>query len=384
MLKKISDSIRHIRLWVCGLVALVILTAVDIGVRRLENIPGLMIRNEGRSTQALPYMFARMDRTPSPRIVWLGASVMQGVNAATPQTTAPVVSEKLLRAQNIPATCFNTATIGNNFGDNLAIFTESLRHKPDLFVYAINIVIFSNQSIFGKMCLQRNLAYYLRKEPDFLSLCQNNIEMGPSEWRRIFVDMSISRVWAFYRYSGLIRYVLTGKGEDMGEIFEDFFSDALGIKEKRATRMLRNILHDYKDREDLWKDLPDNFYLTKQGMFSDLDLDPNGVHCRTLDRLCKAAKKSGKKILFFFNPMNMEVLDKFGLLEPEKMSQFKKVVLSLTGKYGFDSFDATTMIPPKYFVDEIHLSIRGHQELAKILAPEIERELRLQNEGSLK
>ncbi|MCZ7587221.1 MAG: hypothetical protein M5R36_29920 [Deltaproteobacteria bacterium] len=125
----------------------------DIAVRRIEQIPNLVLRNEGKSHAAMPYLFGQIRRTRGePAVAFLGSSVMQGVFNTTPETAAPPVVERLLRDRGVSARCFNLAVIGNCPGDNFALANEAARRGAGLLVFPLHLKLFSNEGSWPSCC----------------------------------------------------------------------------------------------------------------------------------------------------------------------------------------------------------------------------------------
>jgi len=374
--KSFTQIVRNIRLTYALTFTLILLIILDIGVRKIETIPDLILRNEGHRNLALEYMFARLEKISGRRAVWLGGSVEQGLGNTIPEMTAANLSQKILRQSGLDITIYNMAKIGNRLGDHFAITTESIRKGADVIVFPLSLQLFSSSLLLGKGMNEPDLLIYLKFHPQFTFLRRNILSIPDYQWDEIQASGFVKQCWALYKYRDLISYLLTGSGEDMPTIIQNAFIDWAGIRtDRNSDDLLSKLKPEEKNRDNLWMQTPPAKLFQSKAILEKINLsekDPNIILFTMINML---AKQTQIPILFYLSPVNRECVDANKLFSWDKYDHFKETITSICKQFSQDLIDCTDIIPAKYFTDMDHLNMNGHAMLAKALATPIYNQL---------
>lgn len=352
-------------------VTLILILAAETQVRRLENFPDLVLRNEGHRQDALPYMLMRMKRV-DPSVAFIGASVMQGLATTKPEETAPVLIEKRLREEGAAATCFNMASMGAQMGDHFAVTSAAIRNGADALVVSIHYKLFSSHSMFDNPMRYSQLAFYLRTEPDIGELL-GKFRISPADWMAIRVRGNVANVWGLYRYRGLITQLVTGSPHNPLVQLEDAWADRLGvvIESDPGRNIIRTLEKKNRNREDIWQDMLPQHHESEREVFSQMEINRYNIHGRMLVKLVKAAEEARVPLLLYYTPQNRELIDREKYFIWDNFAHFKKKIEAAVGDSPAEIVDLTDAVPAAYFTDADHITKKGHAVLAEALYPHV-------------
>ncbi|MBZ0270839.1 hypothetical protein K8I61_02295 [bacterium] len=362
---------RMVRPWVALLVAAVLLLVLDRAMLSLESRPGLALRNEYQSTNALSYMLARMKRV-DPSVAFLGASVLQGVTNTTPEETAPVLVEAMLREQGIQAHTFNTATMGANFGDQYAIARAALKSGADAIVLSTHYKLFSSHIAVGNPLRYRELAFHVRGDPSLGDL-RKDYEIDATEWLRIRLRGNLENVWALYRLRSVFWNSVTGSMDSPFDQLQDAWARRIGVNLEGdvGRNVLRNLDPARRDRTNIWKEMIEFHHEREREIYEQVHLNRYNVYLRLLRRTIAQVHDAGVPILVYLTPINRALNDEQRYFTWQSFDNFREVVARAAKDEGARVVDLSHAIPPAHFTDLDHLTRRGHAMLAEALAPPI-------------
>ncbi len=360
-------AIARIRLRYAILVAVLLFVGLDIGIRRLEATPDLMLRNEGESHLALPYMFEQIEHTEDqPVVVALGASVTQGVGNTTSETTWPLVLQRLLREQGRPARVFNFAAIGNGVGDNLALASEAVRRGADVLVVSLHYKLYSHQGALAFASTYRDTVYYLRDRDDFAELRNKHFLLSARDFLGIYIDQTIKSRWAFYREVPLLTYLATGRTEPLPSQLRKLL---LPATERRIATLLDQFgTPEKRNADDLWQLQPEHYHRENQAAYAKVDIREDDAHFKLLGLIAELAETYPVKIIFFVNPLNQAANERFHYWDPQQLARFAELTSRIVQAHGAQWLDLHNAVDSRYFTDGDHLTMKGHAELAAVLA----------------
>jgi lysophospholipase L1-like esterase len=363
--EKLLAVLTRVRLCYALLMALLLFVVLDVYVRRLERTPNLVLRSEGESHFALPYMLEQIEQTRDrPVVVALGASVTQGVGNTTPQTAWPAVLEKLLERRGAPARVFNFASIGNGVGDNLALAVEAVRRGADVLVVSLHFKLFSNLGALGFALCNRDLCYYLRDRDDFAEL-RRRFMVSSREYWAIWLDQTGQSRWAFYREIPLVTFLLTGRVEPLPGQLRKLL---LPATERRIATLLDEFgTPEKRNRDNLWQLQPDAYRRENVRAYNAVDLSPDDMHFQVLRLIGELSAEQGIKIVFFLNPLNRAMNERYRFWSWDQHAQFARLTYDIARADGNAWADLTDAVDNRYFTDGDHLNMNGHAQLAAAL-----------------
>ncbi|MCZ7583689.1 MAG: SGNH/GDSL hydrolase family protein [Deltaproteobacteria bacterium] len=366
-------QIRKARPAVAILIALVLLAVADRRLRAIENIPDLVLRSEYRSQAALPYMLARM-RKDDPSVVFLGASVMQGVTNTMPEDAFPMVIRSKLRAKGREVYCFNTATMGHNIGDQYCLAAAAITNGADALVLAAHYKLLSSHPIVGNPLRFKQFAYFLRTEKGHRKLIARTFEISRFQWWGILLRGKLSNIWGLYRYRELVPYLLTGSMDDPLLQFQDAYARQwnLTFEGEIGRNVLRGFDLQERERDDLWKQMIDTHHERDREIYNDLNVNRHNPHFKMMSRIAHAAQRANVPLLIYFSPLNRALNEEKNYFQYNNVEHLKELVRVLTEETGATLIDANDAVPPQYFSDMDHFNRKGHLIMADRLAPAVE------------
>jgi len=375
--KRLIDLKNRVRLRYVLLFTLLLFLVLEIPVRRLERRPDLVLRNEGRSHMALPYMYRQMELTKFRRVIaFLGASETQGVVNTTAETTYPVDIEKLLAARGVATHCFNLATIGNGLGDNLALAVEAMRRGADLLVFCLHYKLFSNSGALAFASTYRDSLYYLRHRPDFSQLQHRYFLISNRDYMEIRFSKFLESFWAFYRENQLISYLIAGDLEPeplTAQARKWLFKGAGPAPRKIATQIEMLGTPEKRNRDNLWQLQPAEYHQDNGKAYEKISLDPQDVHFKIFELINELSRASKVKILIFLTPLNRGAVNQFKYFDWNKHAKFVEMTSQTVLANDNYFLDLTDAVENRCFTDGDHLNMNGHRQLAEALVPTIAR-----------
>lgn len=350
------------------LITLVLFIILDIGIRVYFSKPGIILRNEGNVSYAMDYLFEQMGKDDSYRkIAWLGASVMQGVHNTPPDQAYPQLVCKRIQKRGRDVACYNLAVSGANLGDMYLLMHESLNRGADIIVAAINYKIFSDQSKMGVLVRYPELLYHIRKNPRFVNIRQEIAGVDSGEWTNIFMDRTLADIWAFYRYKGLIGILMTGQGKPVFEHLKYTYAVNSGLARDNALEAAKSDYID-RNRDDLWKGMPDQFATFCRLTYSRINLSPDNPKWEVLEQMSKEAKERNATLIFLISPVNLEGAEQFKQFEKKDIADFRKILQRKINNNGNLVIDMSDKIDYRHFTDFEHMNLNGHKQLANKLS----------------
>jgi lysophospholipase L1-like esterase len=353
-------------------IALLLFVALDLFVWRLERVPRLILRNEGRSQMALSYFFRQIELTRDrPVIAFFGASETQGVVNTTPDTAYPPVVERLLAERGIAARCFNLANIGNGLADNLALGTEAIRRGADVLVFNIHFRIFSHDGSLQFTSTYRENLYYLRDRPDFRVLRAQYFMTSPREYLDIRLDQFVRRYWAFYRERELLSHLLVPSREPAplpARLSAWLVAHgSLGRKLQAVAAAGGLVEPAERNRDDLWRAQPEKFHETARRSYQNIPIAPDDTHFRAYQLLCALNRDGRARVVVMLTPLNKAAAAEYGYWDQAAVAQFVQTTREIAAPFGPLFLDFTEAVEPRHFSDSDHLNMNGHAALAAAL-----------------
>ncbi len=365
---------RQIRPGVVILIALLLLPAFDQQFRKLEKHPYLALRNEQRSHVVMPY-YLRVMHKVDPTVVFLGASVLQGITNTWPHETAPALIEQTLNKEEKKVYCLNTATMGNNLGDQLAITQASLWNGADALVLSIHYKLFSDHPMVGNPLRIRDNAFYLRNVRPLRPLLHGLFKMRRKEWRNVMLRGHLKNLWRLYRYRGLITFKNTGLMDSYMMQFEDWYERKLGVvleTGKTGRNVLRRLNPDERNAaDDMWKNMLDFAHDSEREVYDKIQMDDENPHWRVLELWAEMVRDSGRPALAYFTPFNRELIDQQHYFKWKDHEAFRAKATAMLTENNIRVLDLTDAEPSANFTDADHLNRNGHKVLAEKLLPQI-------------
>ncbi len=373
--EKLLTIAKFVRLRYAVLWMLALLLVLDIGVRRWERTPDLVLRNEGQSHIALPYMFRQMRlHRDRPVVAFIGASVIQGVLNATPETTVPELVQQTLLADGKSVECYNLATIANGFGDDLALAEESIRNGADVLVFNLPFKLFSYKGALGYESGHRTSAYYLRHRSDFGFLRRKYLLLSWRDFLDIRLQGTVADMWALYRERQLINLTLTGDTDALAGDLRNWLIEKVrpGILqaplEKVGTPQQR-------DRVDVWKEATEDYVVGNRDAYDKVVLERESRHIRIFELINELGQRPDVELLFVISPINRTMNDETGQFDWSKYRQFQLMVSEIVRENENMLIDLTDAVDNRHFTDSDHLTITGNRQMAQALIAPINRAL---------
>jgi hypothetical protein len=364
---------RKTRPGIVILIAVILLILFDIRFRKLESHPYLALRNEYRSQVVLPYYLRSMHRV-NPTVVFLGASVLQGVTNTWPHETASALIEQTLDERGKKIYCLNTATMGNNMGDQLAITRASLWNGADAVVLSIHYKLFADHPLVGNPLRFRDSAFYLRNERPLRPLLYGAFKMRRSEWRNVLIRGHLKNFWRLYRYRALITLKSTGSTDNIAQQFEDWYESKLGVvfeSGQTGRNILRRLNPDDRDGEYFWKNMLDFAHESEREVYGQVHVGDDNIHLQLLEQWAEMVRESGRSALVYFTPFNRELIDQQGYFDWDDHWAFCVRVQRMMSERGITVLDLTDAVPSAKFTDADHMTRSGHRLLADALLPHV-------------
>ena len=362
-------------------VALALLIGLDLGVRHWLKTPDLVIRNEGRLPNAVPYHLLQMKNSDQIDVAWAGSSVLQGLQTTTPETTAPHLVKKLYQSRGFPVRSYNLSHAGNILADNYALSHAAIRHGADAVVFEIVYGLFPGRGV-GQNSAKKEFAWYMRDLPEFTQVRQRLLQINDREWLRCWLKLFVTSRWALLENRGVILTRLTGRHEELGQQIGDRLMVRAGMPVARHGTKLYVDLATQKNVDHYWKQMPvELIEAAIKGFRKKIGrlrfLTPQDRRVRILARTCRDARENNVPILFYLSAINRELLEKYDAFNPNIYNHFRNTIRTALEAEGCDLVDLTDSIESRHFTDSQHLNVNGHRELAKTLAVPLAEKLNL-------
>jgi len=373
--EKLLTIAGNVRLRYAVLWTLALLLVLDIGVRRWERTPDLVLRNEGQSHSVMPYLFRQMRlHRDRPVVAFIGASVMQGVLNATPETTVPELVQQTLRANGRQVECYNLAVIANGFGDDLALAEESIRNGADLLVFNLPYKLFSYKGALGYESGHRSSAYYLRHRSDFGFLRRKFLLLSWRDYLDIHLQGAIGNIWALYRERQLINLVLTGDTDALAGNLRNWLTEMIRPGILQAP-LAKGGTPQQRDRANVWKEATADYLAGNRDAYEKIVLDRKSRHFRMFELINRLGQSPDVKLLFVISPINRTMNDETNQFAWNKYRQFQVMMNEIVHENENMLLDLTDAVDNRHFTDSDHLTITGNRQMAQALIAPIERVL---------
>jgi hypothetical protein len=372
MNKYFFSHIRQVRLLIAMFVAFIFFAICDYGVNRLDRLPHIVLRNENRSHSFTPYFFKQMrlckDR---PVIAWFGASVVQGFQNTTPERAVPIRLQDLMETGGHPVRAFNLAVVQNNLGDHLGLMSESIRQGADLLVMPLHFKLFSERGTLGMMTLHKDTSFYLRGRKDFTKLRRKLLRVTDKDWSGIRLRKNLEMKWDFYRQRGLISYLLTGQAKSPPHHFRTWFFSriASGNEVLRAYKKKPN--YKARNKKNIWRKANKSYHKENSNCYSSVKLELENHHFVLLKLINELRQGKAVKLLFYATPLNRMMNDKQHYWTWDRHAKFIEMTKTMALEHDNLFVDMTDAVDNKHFTDGDHLTMKGHDELARSLYPHI-------------
>jgi len=373
--EKLLTIAGNVRLRYAVLWTLALLLVLDIGVRRWERTPDLVLRNEGQSHSVMPYLFRQMRlHRDRPVVAFIGASVMQGVLNATPKTTVPELVQQTLRANGRQVECYNLAVIANGFGDDLALAEESIRNGADLLVFNLPYKLFSYKGALGYESGHRSSAYYLRHRSDFGFLRRKFLLLSWRDYLDIHLQGAIGNIWALYRERQLINLVLTGDTDALAGNLRNWLTEMIRPGTLQAP-LAKVGTPQQRDRANVWKEATADYLAGNRDAYEKIVLDRKSRHFRMFELINRLGQSPDVKLLFVISPINRTMNDETNQFAWNKYRQFQVMMNEIVHENENMLLDLTDAVDNRHFTDSDHLTITGNRQMAQALIAPIEQAL---------
>lgn len=373
---KFIALLRKARLLRVLLFALSLLVLTDILVRWYTDKPGLVLRNEGHNPIAIPYLLKQMRQDKNFTVAWPGSSILQGIHCTTAKTTAPVQVENILQGQGYSISCYNLAHIGNVVADNFCITRAAANHGADAVVFELVFGLFPGRGS-GIQTAKLQHAWYMRDMADFQNVRTELLKLPKKEWNANYLYMFAKDYWALLKYREVLLHHFTGRHEDPATQIGDQAMLAAGMKVIRQNNDVYADLPGERNVDHYWKKLKPGFIKVAKKMFTEktanLDLTVKDPKIRMIARACIEARNKGVPVLYYFAPINREILDRTKAMNWEVYDKYEQTLRAVLEHKltGCEVVDLSEAIESRHFTDSQHLNMKGHRRLAEELAPHI-------------
>lgn len=342
---------------------------LDVIVRLVFSQPNLLLRNEGLSAQATDYLFNQIKHDPSSiKIAWLGASVMQGLKNVHQERTYPVTVSRRLGEQGYDVGGYNLAMAGNNMGDFFSFLVEAVDRGANVAPVALHYKGFTKNNKLGSLIRYKEHAYYARNHPDFDELNKKQFRIKRSQWTEIYLDRSLAKSWALYRYRGMMFTLASRSDKTAMEFFSYHYKRLFGLGAQQLLAAA-DLSYEARNQDNLWQGLPKHLMNTNQRLFKNTEINENRPHWVILDKMCQYAKEQNVVLLFFFAPINRAAIEKLPSFDWEKFKRYKIRAATHILKNGQMIEDLSNKIDTRYFTDFDHLNTNGHDQMADVIEP---------------
>ena len=372
---------RKRRLWLIFLVAFLLLVALDLVVRDYFRRPNLVLRNEGLSTMAVPYMLEQMSRSDKHVVAWCGSSTAQGLKTTFAEETAPRIAHKYLVDRGFDIETYNISVAGDMVRDNLALTWASIKSGADTVVFEILYEPFGNAMVKVGVPTKPEILYEARDMPWLPKKLKPWFKMKPYQWIIEQPSLFITDHWALLKYRTILNWVLFRRPANPAvQLGDELVIDA-GMPIHRAGWDNYHDAPDRMEKDYTWRrDVLDTKTNRKmvQGVMgkkeASFDISENSVDAEILTAACNLCNRSKVSSLFYFAPINAERVKQ--IMDWDRFQQFKKTVSGVLEKAGCPVVDMSEAVDSRYFMDFIHSNRFGHKiygramvdPLAKVLA----------------
>ncbi len=377
MLKKDAQKKCFYQIWLkeCHLplvmlIAIVLLFVLDIWVKSVVAKPGLILRNEGPHPIAVPYLLEQIEKENSFSLAWAGSSVLQGVNCTTPETTAPIVLQNMLRQNGFKATSYNLSFAGNVVADNYCLAHASMNRNADLVVFELVFGLFLGRGL-GFQNAKIDFIYYIQDLPDFAHVRNKLMMTSNGLWNRNYLRLAQKRKWALLLHREVLLNYFTGRFEDPSTQIGDRLMLNAKMDVARNGHFLFKDLPTQKNEDYYWRKMTAEFIHAARKQFKEkmgrLDLSQKDPKMRLIARVCWESKIKNVPVLFYFAPLNREALVTHQSMDWEVYNRYIDTVTGILNERGCQVTNLTDAVESRHFTDSQHLNMNGHRELAGAL-----------------
>ncbi|MBZ0270630.1 SGNH/GDSL hydrolase family protein [bacterium] len=358
-----------------ALYVFLIFLVIEIGVRAFFARPDIVIRNAGNNDQAMEYLLEQLRDYKGKKVAFIGSSVMQGYLNAWDERAFPSMAEKILREKygHEDLKAFNLGVAGASFADHLCILNKVMDADPDVIVQAIHFKLFSTHK--ATPITRPENAYYLMGVDGFASYL-SRFRISPKDFADIWISHTLARFWRTFAHRNLITHLSTGEEHVAMQIVRRKLSAIFGFvtEEEFLARLHTPEEHN---QEYLWKLLPEPLAIQNYEILGNFDFTDNNPQWQNFEDGAALAREHGYRLLYYLTPMNKPLIEERSFFDWGKVvPAYKENVYHVTRRNKHKLVDYSLAVHPANFSDTDHINMAGHEQVARRVAKDIDRELK--------
>lgn len=295
----------------------------------------------------------RVAEDPGPKVVVLGDSFVWGTGVNENQTFSAELQKYLDRkVKGRKYHVYNLAIPASPAADVYAVLKKVGPLKPDLIILNTNYFFFS----ISEPAVHSNypwLTANFADEPDRDKLMAKLNIMTP-EFR---LGELVRKAVPLYRYREEINLKLIGTNKPQAR-----FSDILNSVVLK-TRHLFGLEKNWSPKTG--KEAAENLAWG----YSSIPITPDRANYIYSEKIADYLDKNLLKAAVFITPHNANVVGKF--LSQEGYKKNNQIIKDIFSHRNFPVFDYETRLDDNLQTDNVHLSVRGSQEFARLLGDDI-------------
>jgi hypothetical protein len=302
----------------------------------------------------------------APVAVFLGASPTFGHRIQDARNTFPYAYGSAAASAGVPVTAFNLATNGQFVGDYY-VLAKRLTGDADIVFVQLTYHTFSPAARAGLRIRYPELPQVLgvtlsAEDAGLLGLQPSATDAAPAP--PVALGGFLSRWWTLWRERDLIdRWLFGGSPRDA---LAGFVARATGAATASVPASVTTLPEDTAGDGFASFDALDPgqqmVVLARYAEDSSFTIDPADSEVVLLDQLASEIAAAGKKAVFYVGPLNREVIDFYGLIEPAQYRSNIDLLRATVARHGFTLIDpnaADAALPRTDFADISHTTDAG-------------------------
>jgi len=309
-----------------------------------------------------------------PIAIFLGASPTYGHRIKDTRNTFPYAYASAAASAGAPVTAFNLAANGQFVGDYYVI-AKRLVADADIVFVQLTYHTFSPTAREDQRIRYRELPNVLGVP---LTIAESRLlGLQPSSDAAIpappaALNGALSRWWTLYRQRDLIDQRIFGGSprNAMADFVRGRTSSASQSAPTTTTTMPEDTANDGFTAFDALDPGMQMVVVAQYAEDSSFTIDPADGEVVILDRLASELATAHKKAVFFMSPMNRDVIDSYGLIDPEQYRSNIELLRETVARSGFSLIDHNAdarALPAGDFTDISHTTDAGGARFGAVL-----------------
>ncbi len=302
-------------------------------------------------------------------VVFLGDSFLFGGGVRDENETIPWYAARQLEARfpGKQIDVCNLSLAGCTPADALMILRYVVDAKPDLVVYDVNVRWFnSDQQNVARTDLYRLTPGYI--PPGMPEAVSSTAGQSAGESR---LSTFVARWWALYRYRIPLDDLLLGQTPQE--------KVSLALREHSLKYLLPQAQKDTPEQVELYqpwytKQFPaDEMKVRVGGHLGDVTLNGNNAQWRSYRAMIALLQKSRISAAFMLIPRNWTLLEQDNLVSRSGFEENQGTLADAARQAGITVLDYTRSLPDRVFVDWSHPNAAGNEQVARLLAGDLQK-----------